>query len=250
MESKRNAVIDLDFEKAANGYIDMLIAREKTEGRQSLESFDALSSKMRHNLEEGLYAFQRTYAHGYQVLIEELKQRKGEGALDAFRIKADCREVLEDPDTFVNFLSEGTPLCQLFGFSAEALLDFYDEASHILAEKRFEDAKDAFFFLTMVAPQVSSCWLALGFSYLQCREYEAALRACSQALDLNPENPDSYLIFSRVFLEMKEFDKALDVCELGLVHASENASEDWSEHLTMMMKEAQHQIKNIQHKNI
>lgn len=253
MENKRKAagaVADPDFEKAANGYIDMLIAREKSEEKQSLESFDALAFKMRHNLEEGLHAFQRTYAHGYQVIMEELKKQKGEGALEAYRIQADCREVLENPDSFVNFLSEGTPLCQLFGFSKEALSDFYEATSRLLHENRFEDAKDAFFFLTMVAPQLSSCWLGLGYCYLQCRQYEAALRACAQALDLNPNNVDHYLIFSRVFLEMKDFDKALEVCELGRVHAKESKTEDWAEELAMMMEEAKLQIQNIKQKKI
>lgn len=250
MESKRSpkpavAVADPDFERAANGYIDMMIAREKSEERQGLETFDVLASKMRHNLEEGLYAFQRSYAHGYQVLIEELKQWKGEEALEPFRIPADCREVLENPDSFVNFLSEGTPLCQLFGFSTQGLTDFYEAAGRLLQANRFEDAKDAFFFLTMIAPQLSSCWLGLGYCYLQCREYEAALRACAQALDLNPDSPDHYLIFSRVFLEMKDFDKALEVCELGLIHAKEQKSEAWADELAMTMEEAKHQIQNI-----
>lgn len=243
------AVADPDFEKAVNGYIDMLIAREKDEQNKAIEPFDVRASKMRSNLEEGLHTFQHTYAHGYQVLIEELKKSRGEEGLEPFFIQGDCRQVLQNTDDFSNFLAEGIPLYQLFGFSVDALSGFYDAAGHLLQEKRFEDAKDAFFFLTMIAPHLSPCWLGLGYCYLQCREYDAALRACAHTLDLNPDNPDHYLIFSRVFLEMKDFNKALDVCELGLIRANENRTEEWAEELAQTMEEAKHQIQNIKQKS-
>jgi tetratricopeptide (TPR) repeat protein len=109
-------------------------------------------------------------------------------------------------------------------------------------KERYEEAKDGFYFLVTIAPFIGEAWLGLGFCYAQCKDLDSAFTSCMRSVELIPQNPDSYLVLSRVLVEMQEHEKAKEVSDIGIRFAEDNESEPWAEKLKEVMREAKTQI--------
>jgi tetratricopeptide (TPR) repeat protein len=231
------------FDQAVDEYLDTLISQEKSEYHVNLEPFDVAAAKWRLRLSEGLHAYRDAYVGGYHVLLEKLHQLlPDQKDFNAFQINEASRPILEDPEALMTYLAEGNSLYQLLGFSSTVLANFFLAACQLLQEEQFEEAKQGFFFLALVAPQIGRFWLGLSYCYLKCHEYKAAELACARALDLDPDNPDVYLVYAHLFKVDQNYDKANQVCELGAFHAAEHQGEPWAQKLADAMEEAKQQI--------
>lgn len=245
-QARPAAVVDPVFEHALNDYIEQALTQAKKEYKPGIEPFSVQADKIRQKIREWFFAYQSSYIKGYQVLLNELakilpEEKEGD-PLAPFRLGDQGRKILDDPEAFTDQLAKGIPIFQIMGFTEEVLGKFYEAACHLVMEKSYTEAKDAFFFLVTIAPYFSQCWLGLGYCYLQCGENEAAIIACSRALDLDPSNADHYLTFARIFIQMKDFAKAKQVCDLGIVYAAEHPDEPWVPELRVLMEEAKRQI--------
>ena len=87
--------------------------------------------------------------------------------LEDFLIDNEAFKKVNNEKVLMQHLQEGKPLQVLFGFSNEATAEFYGAAKSILEQKRFEDAMNAFLFLTTINPYISDFWLGLGMSQQQ-----------------------------------------------------------------------------------
>lgn len=126
------------------------------------------------------------------------------------------------PKDAINRLIPGKILQEVVGFSDETLVRFYEAASSILDQRRFEDAINSFFFLTALNPYLSELWQGLAMSYQQNQEYENALDAYSVAYTLEGKKLFSYAMAAQCCIEMKEFDKAHTILDKAIYYAEEN----------------------------
>lgn len=241
---------DPAFEEAVNAYAESVVAMEKEEFRPGIEPFELHANKVRTKVAEAMHSFYNTYAHGYQVLLDELAKmipasQTNVDPLEPFKAKDDQIQKLDDPAEFMNFLTEGHSIYEALGFTMDEVARFYDAAISLLDQKRFEDARDGFYFLVTIAPLVGESWLGLGFSYAECGDAEAAIQACAHAVDLMPEKPDAYLTFARVFIDIQDFDQAQKVCDIAISYAKENSDAPWAKELIEYMEEAKRQIDTL-----
>jgi type III secretion system low calcium response chaperone LcrH/SycD len=106
-----------------------------------------------------------------------------------FQIPKEALEKLQDPHYIKKQMDEGKTFQEILGYSIETMERFY-EAAHVLFQKQqYEEASDAFIFLTVLNPGVHNYWLGLGMSEQLNEEYDAALMAYNMAIATNSDNP-------------------------------------------------------------
>jgi len=151
--------------------------------------------------------------------------------IEQFIIQDEALEKIHDEAYMMKHLDAGTPLQDLLGFTDEATLEFYETAKNILEQKRYEDAMNAFSFLTAINPYMSDFWLGLGMSQQQKSQYEDALSSYNIATSLEGSKIFPYLIAAHCCMEIKDFDKALDIIGEADKYAQEHNEETDSEQL-------------------
>lgn len=239
--------VDPVFDQVVEQYADSVAELEKAEFTPGIETVERHVEKVKQRVSDAMHAFYTSYNHGYTVLLNALSEQLGPRTPDRdplapYRAKTDKIQIFEDPVAFMDFLTTGHAIYELLGFSPEILEQFYKTARRLVEEKRFEDARDGFYFLVTIAPMVGEAWLGLGYSYAQCKETEAAILALTQGVNLMPTKPDSYLTFCRVYIDMQDFEEAKKVCDLGIAHANTHKNEPWAKELVEYLQEAKKQI--------
>ncbi len=247
MPGESPTVTDSAFEKSIDVYADVVIAKEKETYDNALESFEAHAESTRAKVREAMHTFYKEFSHGYSVLQDELLQMIKEGddkaaPIEKYKAKLDKADILADGEKLAAYLAEGNTIYQLLGFSPDVLTKFYEVGCRLVQSERYEDARDGFNFLVTIAPFIGEAWLGLGYSYAQCKDLDSAFTACVKAVELIPNNADTYLVLSRVLIEMQEYDKAKQVSDIGIGFAEECSSEPWAEKLKEVMQEAKTQI--------
>lgn len=192
-------------------------------------------------LSDAMQLFQKSYNNGYHLLVEELKKTTKEN-VKAYHARIEGLKVLDNPVALKRFLADGKSISDILGFSDDAVGKFYEAAHHLIAQKRYKEAKDAFFFLITIAPQISECWLGLGLAYGQCKETEGAIHSFLRAIALSPHRADGYVAFARLFTAIDDIPRALRVCDIGMSFVKEHEKQPWAQELGKVLKETKQEI--------
>ncbi len=160
-----------------------------------------------------------------------------------FQAKNDGLKMLDNPEMLKSFLADRKSISDVLGFTPESIDKFYQAAHQLIAQKRWKEAKDAFFFLVTIAPQVSECWLGLGLAYGQCKETEGAIQSYLRAIALSPHKADGYVSFVRLFTVMNDLPRAQKVCDIGLSFVKEHEKQPWAQELGRALNETKQELK-------
>lgn len=106
-----------------------------------------------------------------------------------FRLADDVVEKLKDSEALRRDLAEGKSLQEIFGYGDVTMEKFYTAAYNLFQKQKYEEAAEAFFFLTTLNAAVYEYWLGLGMSDQLRGEEEAALMAYAMATVTRPDNP-------------------------------------------------------------
>ncbi len=193
-------------------------------------------------MKDALHHFQQSYNNGYRLLLDELKKSTKED-VKAYETKMDGLKMLDDPESFNKFLAQGKSISEVLGFSDEAIDKLYQMAHQLLIQKRYKEAKDAFFFLVTIAPHVSECWLGLGLAYGQCKETEGAMHSFLRAIALSPHKADGYVAFARLFTAIDDVPRALQVCDIGMNFVKEHEKQPWAQELAKVLNKTRQDLK-------
>lgn len=192
-------------------------------------------------MHDAMQEFQKSYNNGYHLLIEELKKNTKEN-IKSYQAKVDGLKMLDNPEKFKDFLAQGKAISDVLGFSQDAIDKFYAQAHHLIAQKRYKEAKDAFFFLVTIAPQMSEGWLGLGLAYGQCHETEGAIHSFLRAIALSPHKADGYIAFIRLFTALNDMKNAQKVCEIGMSFVKEHEKQEWAQELGRALTETKKEL--------
>ena len=210
-------------------------------GKNDNKQTAALAPEAQKRMNDAMQLFQHSYNNGYRLLIEDLKKTTKDNVKE-YQAKKDGLKMLDNPELFKNFLAQGKSVSEVLGFTPEAIDKFYETAHQMIAQKRWKEAKDAFFFLVTVAPQVSECWLGLGLAYGQCKETEGAIQSYLRAIALSPHRADGYVAFARLFTAMEDVPRAQKVCEIGMSFVKEHEKQPWAQELSRALKETKQEL--------
>lgn len=109
--------------------------------------------------------------------------------LEEFGIPEQVLSKLRDNNWVGEQLREGKTFQDMLNFSDSTMDQFYSKARHLFQIQRYEDASNAFVFLTTLNPYHYAYWIGLGMSDHLLQEYENALIAYAMASLCDPENP-------------------------------------------------------------
>jgi type III secretion system low calcium response chaperone LcrH/SycD len=127
------------------------------------------------------------------------------------------RKDQEPIDGYVkDLLEKNKTLQQVCGISDHTLDMFYKAAKYIFEQHQFEQAADAFGFLTIVNSKKASFWLGLGNAEYQCARFEPALLALTFAKALDPSNPIPYIQAARCYEKINQIDFAMHSLQVAL----------------------------------
>jgi type III secretion system low calcium response chaperone LcrH/SycD len=110
--------------------------------------------------------------------------------------------------------------------SEEVLEEYYKAAYRLIEEKRWEDASDAFLFLTFINPNIYNFWIGLGISMQSQGAYDRALPAYAMAQQIDPEIPISYANAFQCCVALKEKECAENLWKAAIECCGEN--EEWT----------------------
>ncbi|MCE5293189.1 MAG: hypothetical protein LLF94_01070 [Chlamydiales bacterium] len=199
--------MDQAFEALINTYAEASIA-------QSGDISDAQKETIRQNVRHSLTTFRDKFQKGYDTIGVWLVEQG-----------IDCPALSTD---------------DISSFSDEDVQKIYKAAYSLLQEKSessYAKARDAFFFLVTIAPQVVDFWLGYSHSTTQLKEYEDALDATLHALECNPTLPDIYLQAFFLYLELNQKEEALALCRQGIDFAKSH-NDPWAKTLSTALQEA------------
>lgn len=128
---------------------------------------------------------------------------------DEFHIPESGREILEDPEKLQQYVKSGKTIQEMIGFSQQTMHKFYSAACRLFEKQKYEEASDAFIFLTTMNPFVHSYWLGLGMSEHMIEAYSEALLAYNMAIVVDKTNPISYYHAASCHRALNDVEKAL-----------------------------------------
>ena len=138
-----------------------------------------------------------------------------------FLIPKEALERIKDPLALKRSVEEGMTLQEIFGYNDETMEKFYGAAYNLFQDKQYQEAANAFVFLTMLSPFVANYWLGLGMAEQMLEEYEAALTAYAMSIMLNATNPIPYFHSAKCLFAINEPDRAVSSLELAVEHSAE-----------------------------
>lgn len=89
-------------------------------------------------------------------------------------------------------------------------------ASHLLQEKQFSEAVDAFVLLATLNPNVSHLWLNLGMAEQGTKNYREALEALGLAVATDPGDPSSHIRAAECYIALKDYTGAVHALGLAI----------------------------------
>jgi len=145
--------------------------------------------------------------------------------LKGFTLSPHAKETLSSPELFRQRLSQGESILDIFDFSNEALSGFYDAAAALLEEKRYLDASDAFYFLTVMVPNEPLFWLGTARSDWLGGKPAQALGSYLMALGLKPADVEVFIETVRCCIALESLECAQQVVTQALEYAASHPDE-------------------------
>ena len=158
-------------------------------------------------------------------------------------------ERLKNKQQLLEWLEQGKSLQDIFGFSDEALIEFYEAAKKIFEQKRFCEAIKAFTFLTNLAPNVPAFWLGLGIAQQNNKEWEQAILSFQAAYELEQINFIPYKLCIECLIEIGNEKDAIITLDLAEKYADEHSEDPRSVILKQESEIARKALENRIRKN-
>lgn len=110
---------------------------------------------------------------------------------------------------------------QILGYTDEMFATFYQAARHLLENRNYAHAADAFLFLVSVNATNADCWLGLGMASQMNKDFEGAIDAYEMAAINELDNPVPYLYLGKCFFALHEKESALVAFDLAIEYAGD-----------------------------
>ncbi len=130
--------------------------------------------------------------------------------------------IADDRQRFIDELIDDKTIQEIAGISDGAIEKMYQASKWLYDQKRYQEARDAFGFLTMLNSQKFAFWLGLGNSEYQLQNYSAALYAYAFESRVNPTDYFCHMFACRCYEALNDLDNAKNSLELALYVIGDN----------------------------
>ncbi len=232
---KERDLIDQAFLNTAKEKARMMAEEALLKSGQILP-LNVLQERFEKELEQEFTTFRKRLQNGSAKILESLQQLSihhpellAEDVTDAFtHISGLSEDIEKDEQAFNEKIAQGVSLQELAQVSDETIDKLYQAAKNLYELKNYNDASDAFLFLTNINPKKFAFWLGLANALYCLKRYEEAIPAYTNAYTINPSNPNCYLYASYCHSACGEIEKAINTIDLALQTAEETKEfADW-----------------------
>ncbi len=131
--------------------------------------------------------------------------------------------LIHDRFSLEQALLDGFVMQEELKISNESMWEFYQVAEQHLSNQQALQAVNSFLFLCFLNPEVASFWTGLGHSERALGKLENATMAYAMALEMDPCELEPSLLAIRCLVDMKKNSQALELFEMILGKAQEDA---------------------------
>lgn len=145
-----------------------------------------------------------------------------EDSLTEFRLSETAKAKLKNKKLLKEELATGKTAQEVIAFSDETMSKFYQAAYLLFEHQRYEDAANAFFFLTTLNSHHHEYWLGLGMATQLCKDYELAIDAYELAALCDLSSPTPYFYLAKCLFAIHDRENALQALALAIETASDH----------------------------
>lgn len=211
------------FQEAAADLASIIAEDEALVPNQQF-SKKALQERYQKQIEEEFAGYRKRLDNGAAKLIQSMIELSkddpeilSQEVLDGInRIIGLSDIIAKDEEGFANQIFSGVSLQELAHVSNATINKLYQGARRLFDQKLFDDAADAFVFLTSLNSKQYLFWFALGNCEYCLKRYKEALDAYAFACEINPNDPTCFMISSRCYAELSEIDNAIKALDAAL----------------------------------
>lgn len=123
---------------------------------------------------------------------------------------------IDHPEAMVASFEKGVSFQEILHLPDELIEKCYQAARTIFERQNYEDAADAFLFLTTLNPQIECFWLGLGLSEQLMNRYEPAITAYNMCILIEPSNPMPHIHMAECFWLLEDRIQAINSLEKAI----------------------------------
>jgi tetratricopeptide (TPR) repeat protein len=211
--------VDSQLEQAIQAYADNVAEEERERSRNAenggIEGVEVRVARVRQQAVDKMHEHYATIERGFKVVGDAL-QDAGESIPE---VSEERLSVFDDPDAFKAAQERGYEIYELLGYSFETMTSIYNVLDTLFQQQDFEKVRDGFSFMADISSKTPEYWKALGLAEIRLEHYAKAEEACLKALDLNPNDPDSYISCLHAYEKQEKFSEAEALCDKGIAYA-------------------------------
>ena len=140
---------------------------------------------------------------------------------------------------------EGETFQGYLEWSDDFMTQLHDLASQMIEDGLYEDALDAFTFLSSINPYCSAFYSQTAYIYSLQKKYKEAIECCSVALSVGLGDPFPYIQASLCYRELDDIDSAKESLELAIKMIQEDPLATPYTHLIDPLKEGIKDLDNL-----
>jgi len=214
------------------------LAKEKAADELALHpnsplSVEALFERYRTEMQQEFASYRRRQLNGasalsqsFNALVQEQPGLVSEDTpAEIEKIATLSDRIAQDEAAFKEHIANAKTL-QEFAQVGDALINLlYLAAKRLYDQKAYDDAADAFFFLTGLNPSFSAFWLGMANSEFHRKNYNEALSAFLKVMEGSPQDPSVHLALCHCYEALGDKQSASNMVDLALKSVEENGQE-------------------------
>ena len=214
-------VVDTSFDEVSGAMADLLMQEQAHKGPQLLPE-KARRDQLKAQIQKELKAGTERLENGIQQILQRLITLKNNNNEELFsdQVASELgslfnlmQMIQEDQEGYARNLQEGKSPSELIQMSDTTLEALYQAAKHLYEEKKYQEAADAFTFLTFLNPYQYVFWLGLGNAEMWLNNHQAACLAFEYCIETDHTQPFPYYNLAECLEHLKNYDRAQHVLE-------------------------------------
>lgn len=110
---------------------------------------------------------------------------------------------------------------EILELNDEEMAELYGKANALFHAKKYDEARNAFFFLVTLNPDNYEFWLGLGMATQMEKDFEAAIDAYEVAAIRELDNPVPYFYLAKCLFAIHDRPNAKEALDLAIEYAGD-----------------------------
>jgi len=216
--------IDTEYSEVASLLATEQAAEELLIHPNGLQDHTALFERYKNEIMQEFATYKQRQKNGaakLAVSLQELIDTQPELFTDEIleeiaKLTTLEERIAKDEAAFKAHIAEAGNLQELAGISDSGINMLYMAAKRLYDKQAFDDAADAFFFLTAINPLFIIFWLGLANSEFHRKSYKEAITAYEKVVEATPEDPTVYLALCHAYEALGDRANALQIVDTAL----------------------------------